>query len=743
MKIFNHNLSLRQKISLGIILVTAFALFPSVSFFIFYDLNHAKDEMIYHTQFEAKLLANNIASSVLFSDIENSETELSSLKVDPNTLYSLILDQKGNIFSIYPKEKQVNLEKINTLEDGKVFIENKVLYIRESVYSDQEKIASIVIAVSLKKLDQRFRDVLFLALSVGILILLLSVLLSFTLSRSLFRPLFHLSQVAKKISEQKDYSIRAKFFQDDEIGNLVNTFNQMLVQIQARDIQLSGEIVESQMYQKLILDVAPNAILSADLQTLKILTANTMLSEIFSYSIQELMKMKVTDLIPELNIDLIRMNGRITHIESEGVSSTEKKIPIEYAVNCGILEKKKFLIVIIRDLTVIKAIEEEKREIQEQLVQSQKLDSIGKLAGGIAHDFNNLLMGILGYADLLLKQVKDDPKKEKMTKYIHDASMRASNLTQQLLSFARKGPFEAKPIHLNAVVDESISLLGRSLGLDVKIHLDLCDQLKLINGDATQMQQVVTNLLVNARDAMNAKGDIFISTQNLSKSDIGKDCDIDAENIVLLTVRDTGTGIPQKIQKEIFDPFFTTKELGKGTGLGLSMVYGIVNKHKGWIQLDSEEGKGASFSFYFPALEKRRNLKEEVEIFDVERLPKALNLLIVDDEVLVRDFLSAALGELNYEVQIFESGTKALQLEKQKVQSFDLAILDLMMPEKDGLETYMELLKIRPNFPVIFMSGFNENEQISKLCQNDDVAYLRKPFSSSDLYVKIVHVLGG
>ncbi len=378
--------------------------------------------------------------------------------------------------------------------------------------------------------------------------------------------------------------------------------------------------------------------------------------------------------------------------------------------------------------------------IEEQLNQARKMQAIGELAGGIAHDFNNQLSGIMGYADLLIRGI-DDPQKERYSRKLVEGIERASETTKQLLNFSRKGTKESRSLHLNEVIIDMINLLSHSMEKTVRIHFDQKTDNDLIQGDPNQIQNALLNIAINARDAMRGEGDLYFTTQKITANDkmvALQGYAIKTGHYLKVSVEDTGSGMNRETQNKIFEPFFTTKKEGKGTGMGLAMVYSTLKDHDGSVTVQSTPGKGTVFSLYFPcsgdetaAVPYREKGGEYVETTG------PYDIAIIDDEAMIRDFLSLSLRDKGHRVALFEGGKQAITAFKNSNVSFDLVILDMIMPGMDGPETYRELMKIRPELPVLLSSGYSRKEDLLELIKKPRILYLQKPYSITDLYEAI------
>jgi two-component system cell cycle sensor histidine kinase/response regulator CckA len=382
----------------------------------------------------------------------------------------------------------------------------------------------------------------------------------------------------------------------------------------------------------------------------------------------------------------------------------------------------------------------ERRHLEAQLIESQKMESIGFLAGGIAHDFNNILGGILGYASFIKKRTEKDHIMYPHLETIERSAMRAADLVSQLLAFARGGKYVVAPLAINDVLVETSGLLKGTIDTSIIIETELDPFSPVIEADAAQMQQVLMNLCVNARDAMPEGGTLLLRTVLLKTPDAYlQTADPSATGqFVRIDIQDTGMGIDATIKGKIFDPFFTTKEKGKGTGLGLATVYGIVKNHGGHTRVESEVGKGTTFSVYLPAVEAQL---PPVKQSDVNALGGEERILIVDDEPTIRTLLQDILTEMGYRVMSAAGGMEAIAQYGPDGGKFDLVILDMAMPGLSGKETFEKLKSIDPNVRVILSTGYSEDERARELLRLGVRAFVQKPYRVDDLAAAVRGVL--
>jgi PAS domain S-box-containing protein len=380
----------------------------------------------------------------------------------------------------------------------------------------------------------------------------------------------------------------------------------------------------------------------------------------------------------------------------------------------------------------------EAKQLQAQLQHAQRMEAIGTLAGGLAHDFNNILTGIQGRASLMLLDTYPDHLSYEHLHCIEEYVKNAASLTRQLLGFAKGGLYEIKPVDLNPVIAKIIHLFGRT-HKEIKIQRQFEKELWIVEADQSQIEQVLLNLFVNARQAMQEVGQITLTTANETLDEAFlKPYGFAPGRYVKITVTDTGPGIPREIQSKIFDPFFTTKEMGRGTGLGLASAYGIIKNHNGIIKVASEAGVGAEFRIYLPASEK----KTGPEPLPIQGFYKGREtILLVEDEHEVMEVSAILLEKLGYRVFRAESGIKAIEIFRERWEQIDLVILDIIMPEMAGTETFLRLRKLNPNVKVLLASGYSAgawNEQETPIDYN---GFIQKPFRIQELSRKIREIL--
>ncbi len=397
---------------------------------------------------------------------------------------------------------------------------------------------------------------------------------------------------------------------------------------------------------------------------------------------------------------------------------------------------------VVRDVSERKRAEAERKKLEGQLQQAQKMEAIGTLAGGIAHDFNNILMGVQGNASLLdLRLDPGHPGHEKIQnieKYVESGT----ELSRQLLGFARRGKYNVKASDINDIIEKSASMFARTRK-EIRVHNQLAPEVWAVEVDRGQIEQVLLNLYVNAWQAMPDGGDLYLMTENLFLDEnYVRPYKVKPGCYVKVTVADSGVGIDKADMARVFEPFFTTKEMGRGTGLGLASVYGIVKGHGGHINVYSEKGRGTTFTIYLPASAR------EAVLAEVRHAPATVQkgqetVLLVDDEEMIIDVGRGMLGELGYTVMAALSGPEALEVYRQNPGRIDIVIMDMIMPGLGGGETFDRLKRINPNVKVLLSSGYSINGQASKIMERGCDGFIQKPFTLMQLSAKIREILDG
>ena len=433
--------------------------------------------------------------------------------------------------------------------------------------------------------------------------------------------------------------------------------------------------------------------------------------------------------LPAWLIWLLILTGGIMAVFVAGI------VMLKNQVNKRTAELSKRNQELINEIADRKRAEAEKATIQAQLIQAQKMEAVGTLAGGIAHDFNNSLQAISNYVELMKYERSQVGQSPNYFDHILNIIRNSSNLTRQLLTVSRKIESKLKPTNLNDQILQVQELLERTVPKMIKIELDLEKDLKVIQADSGQIEQILLNLALNASHAMADDGQITIKTQNviLDKDSVNTYGDINHGEYALLTVTDTGHGIAKEVQSRVFEPFFTTKAPGQGTGLGLSMVYGIVKNHHGHIEYESEPGKGTKFSIYFPVSKSNDVLKEEITAKEVKQTTGNEIILVVEDNESILDAVERMLQHFGYTVITASYGEQAIEIYQSRKDAIDLVILTLNMPGMGGRKCLERLIEIKPDLKTIITSGYTSAANLNIFLNGGNTVFVEKPYQLEEL----------
>ncbi len=545
-----------------------------------------------------------------------------------------------------------------------------------------------------------------------------------------------------------DWLLFPEFGPDGQVSAVVSS---------SRDISALKEALnslkQSEEQFRTVVDSSKDAIIAINSDG-NIVIFNKAAECMFGFSKSEMLDHTLEKLIPghlrkshSINIHSYFSQGRPNAaigkvVELSAVRHSNELFPIELALSNATFGGERMVIAIIRDISERKAAEKEREMLEEQLHQSQKLEAIGKLAGGIAHDFNNLLTSISGNISLAMLDIDDSHPFYATLKEIDEAAERAAGLTRQLLAFSRKQLISPRVLNLNETVEALQKMLARLIGEDIELRVTLDKQLAKIKADKSQIEQVILNLVINARDAMLGGGVLSIVTANveLSESFCHSYPELQPGNYVRLSLKDSGTGMSPEIQSHMFEPFFTTKPQGQGTGLGLSMVYGIIQQHNGLISVTSHKNKGTTFDIYLPMVletlsHKQRHHSRQNDPGGHE------TILLVEDEDMVRNVAVKALKRLGYKVFPAASAAAAIETAPTIPEGIDMLLSDVVMPRMNGRELAERLSPQFPDMKILFTSGYTEDAIAHHGVLDENVNFIAKPYTPKSLAEKVRAVL--
>ncbi len=559
------------------------------------------------------------------------------------------------------------------------------------------------------------------------------------------KPIFNLAGLIKQVADTGNYTLRIASESEDEIGDLYKGFNYMLEQVESRDMErdkVEQVLKHTQNFLNNVINSMPSMLISVD--------ENNIVNQ-WNQAAVEYTGINAIDAIGknlwEMTDEFDRYKGYCSEIIEKRESMEFPKEVFKNNINelrnvtlfPLIANGIKGLVIRIDDITEL-----EKKE--QQLRQAQKMETIGTLAGGLAHDFNNVLGGIIGSISLMKFRLNKDDLVDKTVigKFLNTmeySGQRASDIVQSLLALSRKHELTLAPLDLNETIKNVVRITENSFDKSIEIRVEYQPEPAYVNADLTQLEQVVLNLCINASHAMTIMkstdekqgGILSIRLEKFyaDREFRAKYIEAESREYWRLMVKDTGIGMDQNVISKIFEPFFTTKEKGKGSGLGLSMVYNIINQHNGFIDINSELGKGSEFSIILPVL---KNVGELEKKRIIEKIIKGDGvILIVDDEGIMRQMAAEILTTAGYSVLIAHNGVEGVEIFREKHREIKAVLLDMVMPEKSGQESYIEMKEIDRNVKVVLTSGFRKDERVEEVLNLGVKKFIQKPYTLETL----------
>jgi PAS domain S-box-containing protein len=668
-----------------------------------------------------RVLVGNCSIALLASFVQRINIEA--------MLMTIIVDRNGAII-VHPDPvvaaRQVSISHLKPVQEG--FKVNEGTY-RYS-FNNDEHIGSVSLIPGPADAYQHIIHTAMYFLGGVIGATLLAVFFTLIKARSFSKPLSEFASRAKIIADgDYDISLATPSYLEDK--ELTESFLKMADSIRDREHALQ----ESEGRFREIFNAANEAIFIHDSETGQIIDINQTMLKMYGYSREEALRSTINELsFGEPPYSQFEALNFVSKAINEGPQLFEwlarRKNGVLFWVEVALKSTKiggeGRVLAVVRDVS-------ERKNLEGELIQAQKMEALGTLAGGIAHDFNNILAAIVGYAELARSKVKDDPKLSHYVDGIFNAAFRAGDLVKQILTFSRGTEQKKEPLQMTLIVKETIKMLRSSIPTTIKISKNIRSE-GYVYADPTQIHQIIMNLCTNAYHAMRETG----GTMGISLRDIkisGDDSltmEIPQGDYVLLEVNDTGYGIDEETQKKIYEPYFTTKEPGEGTGLGLAVVHGIVESHKGVINVDSSLGKGTTFKVYLPLAEK----ETENYVFALEKEPLLggeERIMLVDDEMHILKFTKESLEKYGYHVSTFTNAVQAFQDFQRYPEQYDIVITDMTMPYMIGTELAKKLIEIRSDIPIILCTGYSELVNKEKALAMGITEYLEKPVIMDNL----------
>ena len=584
------------------------------------------------------------------------------------------------------------------------------------------------------------------AMLLGIASLLLGLGLAWVLARGIAGPVRALTADADAFAAG-DLSRRTTVHADGELGTLAHTFDRMADALERR----SDQLMASEERYRSLFDTLPLPMWVVDRESLRFLAVNDAAVERYGYSRDELLSMTVLDIRRPEDHEHVRRQlsmdrqGMLRGHLARHVTRGGEELDVEISADDFTYAGRRSRLVVVNDVTERRRTERALLQSQEQLRQAQKMEAVGSLAGGIAHDFNNLLTAILGYCDLALEGIPADSTASEDVAEVRRAAQRAAELTHQLLAFSRRQVLKPRVFSLAAALEQTEKILRRLISENIALEISVCEQQPLVCADPTQVEQVILNLAVNARDAMPRGGRLRLSAGSVTfdTPHATAGTTLPAGTYAMLAVSDTGTGIVPEIRDRLFEPFFTTKPRGQGTGLGLATVYGIMQQSGGGIEVASVPGNGTTFVLYFPLAGAEMSAEPAI-VSRRDANPRGEGtILLAEDDEAVRAIARETLERAGYRVLAAADGSAALALASAHDGTIDLLVTDVIMPGMNGRELAAALGRRRPGIRVLFASGYTDNVLEGQDALAPGVTLLDKPFTPSDLAAKVREMLAG
>jgi signal transduction histidine kinase/ActR/RegA family two-component response regulator/HAMP domain-containing protein len=688
--------------------------------------HNAREVLLDSATARAGTLAMYLAGPLTFEDEEGAAGLLSQLRTDPVVLRAILYDAEGKPFAQFSARRPRSPLPAPRLEAWSGFVGER-LDTFEPVRVDGRTIGSLYIASSARGLERRAQRSLLITAAVSVLLIVACGLVAARLSRFITAPVQRLVGTMNEISQGGALTTRVSLPNQDELAALYTGFNAMLDELAARGHERDAHAARLHS----LLAASPDLVLVVD--------ADAVVSEVLTP------KHALLGLEPGMRVGSRLDQGLTPQAGLELRAAIRRTLSEAHAMRIeyeqGVAPAERWLEAVLVPLPLPSSAPEgarvlvstrdvsERRKLEAQLRQAQKMEAVGQLAGGVAHDFNNLLAGIIGYTELL-RERSDPASIRELADKVLSTSDRAADLVAGLLAFSRRGKRESKPTDLNELVLRVNQILEHTLNRNIQIHVRLAAHPCHTEGDPAQLESALLNLALNARDAMPTGGSLTFTTQVVSDGGAGR--------FVEVSVEDTGTGIEESVLAHIFEPFFTTKGPGKGSGLGLAAVYGTVQSHGGMLKVESKVGVGTTFKLYFP-----HTAREPIVSLPARRLDRgAGHILLVDDEESLREAISALLRDLGYQVTTCANGREAVAQHRRASARIQLTILDMSMPELNGPEAAQQIRALNPAARILLASGNSTLTDAEMLALPVD-GFLQKPFRSDELSQKLAQLLSG
>ena len=710
---------IRQKVALLIGLAAVVGLLLAGVAVVVYELRTFRPRAVGDARTQADLLEANSIAALQFDDSAAARENLATLRSRPEILAATLFRRDGTVQARYAAPGAPPPPE--PLEVGARFLPGRLVLV-DRIIVDSQLVGWLSLQYAVPPLWRRLPEYWIIAAVVLLALGGASAVLLGMLGRSVSAPLLALAGSAREITETRNYRLRAPLRRGDEIGALTEAFNRMVSTVETQQEALQ----QSETRLRLALAGARMETWMADVAGDGEAAVRTLVERVHAEDRDEV-GARVRRAIAE-------GSGFEVEFREAATGDEERWTALRAQVLRDGRTGTAALVGVAQDVT-------ESRRVAQQLIQSQRMEAIGNLAGGIAHDFNNLLTGMIGYLAFVQRRLPPDPTLHADLAQVDRAARRAAALTSQLLSYARRQMVLPTVVDLNATVAALEPMIRRVVGEDIVVSTELEEPLGATRVDPGQLEQVLLNLVANARDAMPAGGALRIRTRNVT---LGAEAarvhaEAQAGEYVSVEVADDGAGMTPEVRARIFEPFFTTKPPGAGTGLGLAMCYGIVKQADGLIDVESEPGRGSRFTVLLPREEAQDGARDDAAAAQAPRGRETI--LLVEDDETVRALIARMLREIGYTVLEADDPAAARECAEQARGRFDLLLTDVIMPGGNGRELAEALTSRYPGIAVIFMSGYTPDVVLRQGIERESVAYLPKPFTEPALAAMVRQVL--
>jgi PAS domain S-box-containing protein len=747
MKSIKH-FKIKNKLITIILSITLLTLIIGFTGIIIYNKLSLQKSFIKEVETMANIIGNGMIGPLSFDRKNEAEKELQNLLGDTVSIRNVwIYDKNNKLFASYYLDKSYEAPRSEVIAAPITELKDEYLHISRAIEYQKDRLGTIYLMVSTAEPAKMTKNSILALLVIILLLIPLSLILAAWLQRIISKPILDLVEVTKKVSAEGNYSLRAEASSKDEVGMLVDGFNDMMEQIYHRDIyrdRVENELKAAEFFLNNVMASMPSILISID-QEGNITHWNQATVDLTGIEENEALGKNLWKLLPGF-IKFKQVTNHISHIKKslgffkESIKIKGNSVYLNVTIFPLLESQAPKFVLMAHNVTEIELKEQ-------QLRQSQKMETMGTLAGGLAHDFNNVLGGIIGTISLYKYKIskKRNVTQKEIGKYfdmIEESANRASDMVQHLLSLTRKQELSFAPTDLKTIIEHTIKICNNTFDKSIVIDAAYSREMAMTNADPTQLEQCLLNLCINAAHAMTIMrkgGGKYGGSLNISLEQVKTDKYFfkrhpetgEEEDYWLISVQDTGVGINPQIVPKIFDPFFTTKEEGEGTGLGLAMAYNIIKQHKGFIDVYSQEGIGTTFYVYLPILKHK---KEEKNLIVEEKIPGGEGLiLVVDDEDIMRQTAKSILEECGYDVILAENGEEAVNIYKARHQDIKAVLLDMVMPKMSGKQAYIEIARINKNVKTLLASGFRKDDRVESILELGVKGFIQKPYGLTKL----------